>query len=314
MTTLSTSIAVSHSGAAANRGKFRRVMSNVGTVISQQSESILQDPTAFKGNALILSSLILVVSRVMVASLSAVKAQGTPDAEYRKQESIRTGIREIGGFISSFGLLMAIATGLKSVMRKSWGIHQEEGYPFFKNLGNVFRERNNPHFVVKEADHKLDADDSFRYDRKKAAGFVKSMYGFMGKPMPGADAEKAALKRIYTWTPIVIPGMVALYVSGKLLERFTRNHSADVVRFLAGRHGAAAPVPPPPPAPTSPGAESGHAPPQAAPPPYAPMMPLNGAWPPVVSIAYIPQATANPSDNPFGFGRQLHAKKSAQGQ
>jgi hypothetical protein len=312
MTTLSTPLAMSSLGSP-NRGKFRRVISNVGTVISQQSESILQDPSAFKGNALILSSFILVISRVMVASLSAVKAQGTPDADYRKQESIRTGIREVGGFISSFGLLLAIATGLRAIMRKSWGIHQEEGYPFFKNLGNVFRERNNPHFVVKEADHKLDADDSFRYDRKKAAGFVKSLYGFMGKGMPTADVEKAALKRLYTWTPIVIPGMVALYVSGKLLEKFTRNHSADVVNFLSRRHGA----PPPPIPPQAPGQTSDLPPeerhPAAPSSPYGPMMLPNGqGWPPVVSIAYIPQA--NPGDNPFGFGPQFSAKKSGSAQ
>jgi hypothetical protein len=247
MTQLAPSFTVMSAGPRLSTGQaWKGLAKNAAIVVAQQSESVLQNPGSFKNNALILSSLILVISRILVASLSAVKARGTPDAQYRYQESIRTGIREVGGFLSSFGLLMAITLGLKAGMRHVWGIPPEKGYPFFQNLKKAFQERHDPHFSLSEPNYYLDADNAFRYEPKKAAGFIKMVNGCRGwfnKQALSGKAEKAFLKATYTWTPIVVAGAVALHVSGKLLERFTKKHSADVVNWISRRSGGSAPAP-----------------------------------------------------------------------
>lgn len=224
---------------------WKRLAKNAATVVAQQSESVLQNPGSFKNNALILSSLILVISRILVASLSAVKARGTPDAQYRYQESIRTGIREVGGFLSSFGLLMAIVMGLKAGMRAAWGIPAEKSYPFFQNLKEAFQKRDDPNFSLAKPNYHLDVDESFRYSPEKAAGFIKMVNAWRGKINKNAlskEAEKAFLKATYLWTPIVVAGAAALYVSGKLLEQFTKKHSADVVSWISRHSGSHVPV------------------------------------------------------------------------
>jgi hypothetical protein len=227
-----------------------RLAKGVGRAIAHKGESILQDPAEFKFNAMALSSFLLVIARVTIASYSAAKAQGTPDGPYRTQESIRTDIREIGGVSSSYGLMLAVTLLLKAAMRKAWGIPTAEGYALWKNIREAAKNRHDPAFKVKRPDWAgmLSRSENFVANPEKAKGLlavINAIRRIFNKPTLKNDAEKiSAIGKVYTWTPVVLSGGMALYVSGMLLERFTRNHSNDVVDWINSKSGASQPLQP----------------------------------------------------------------------
>ena len=210
-------------------GYVRQVLRNVGQAVGEWSESILQGPDSFKTNALPFSSLILVLSRIGVSSYSAVQARNTEDEGYRTREAGRTFVREAGGFLASFGLLMALTAGTKSVMRQMWGIPTAKGYSLLTNLGRAFQGKRLPTHVFNPAH-----STPFEYDGSKAAGFIRLINRFRQSPLTKA-AERRVMKATYDWTPITLGSVTSLYVSGFLLEQFTRNQAHDVVNRLTGR-------------------------------------------------------------------------------
>lgn len=222
---------------------WKRFAANTGRAMAHKTDSIIQNPANFKGNALILASFILASSRVLIASCTAVKAQGTPEGPYRSQESIRTDIREVGGFISSFGFLMAIRAGMEAGMRKMWGIPTEKTYSMSHAVADAFKHRRDPGYKAEKPDygHILSEPNDFQYSREKSAGTIKfynRLRKMVGKAaLAGENAEKTAIRRTYTWAPIAVGSAVSLYVSGKMLEQFTRNHSSDVVDWISSHKG-----------------------------------------------------------------------------
>jgi hypothetical protein len=217
-----------------NWGRFAK---NTGLALGHKGQSVLQDPMAFKMNALALSSLILVVGRVVVASFSAAKAQGTPDANYRAQESIRTDIREVGGFMSSYGIILASTYAIKSVMKKVWHIKDgdAQSYSLWKNIAAAAKNRHNPHYKTAAPDwsNALARSEEFQADTSRAKGLIGTV-NFLRRRLGKENMTnpKKAIEIAYRWTPVGVAGGIALYVGGMLLERFTRRHSSDVVDWI----------------------------------------------------------------------------------
>jgi hypothetical protein len=60
-----------------------------------------------KTNAFILSSLIQVISRILVANNTAKKTENTPEGPFRYMEAVKTTFREALGFTLSYGVLRA---------------------------------------------------------------------------------------------------------------------------------------------------------------------------------------------------------------
>jgi hypothetical protein len=215
-------------------GRFAK---NTGLALGHKGQSVLQDPMAFKMNALALSSLILVAGRVVVASFSAAKAQGTPDANYRAQESIRTDIREVGGFLSSYGIILGSTFIIKGAMEKAWKIKDGESrsYPLFKNIIAAAKNRHDLNYKIEAPNwgKSLAVSEDFQADTSRAKGFIGAI-NFVRRRLGKENMTNPtkAIEIAYRWTPVGVAGGIALYVGGMLLERFTRKHSSDVVEWI----------------------------------------------------------------------------------
>jgi hypothetical protein len=224
--------------------------SNVRKVIAHKSDSLILNAPRFRNNALLFSSLILVLSRIGVANITAAKARGTAESSYRNREAIRTQIREIGGFTFTFVVLRAFQEVVKSLMRKSFGIKESGGpedYPFLKNLGAALKGEQIP----EEFNFKLDRPTEFKVDAgSRASQWVKGaaewFHAKTGNGL-GVGLSKTLnpeqfsnlMKHLYEFAPIVSGSIVAFLLGGFALEKFTREHSNEVVDFLSKRGNGA---------------------------------------------------------------------------
>lgn len=75
---------------------------NTGSVLWEHTQNMLLDPVNMKNNALIISALLLVSSRIALSNIAAAKAKGTPDEKFRRTEANKTTIREGMGWILSY--------------------------------------------------------------------------------------------------------------------------------------------------------------------------------------------------------------------
>lgn len=215
------------------------ITSDVGRVLWNKARS-LNNVEAIKDNSLILASGVLVVSRMIIANISALKAQGTQDGPYRYREAIRTDMRETGGFTLGFLVLRAFQWGIKKGLRKGFNIvDPKSDYQLRENLKKAFERRGIESF-------KPDYAQTPKINFKAEGGFGK--LGNLLEKMPGAktffgDQLKDATRKgdlfrnIYRKAPIIIGSIPTVFLAGYMLERMTRDHSEDVVDAISKRFG-----------------------------------------------------------------------------
>ncbi len=218
----------------------KRFANNAAVIIGHKSESFLQNPENFKKNALIMSSLALVLSRTTVTNFSAVKARNTPEGPFREREAKRTVMREWGGFTSSFVVLKTLEWAIKKGFRKALAIRETGGaiaYPFFRHLKTEFVNWGKP-----IADHPyLHAKTPINFGLDSAQTFevgrldwvMKQMKRVQKSPVEKAAAE-TLVKRVYAYAPMLLSSVVSIALGGYALERFTRDHSEAALRFFGG--------------------------------------------------------------------------------
>ncbi len=214
-------------------GQFAK---NIGNTFINHGNQLIQDHAALKSNALILCSLILVLSRIAVAFGSAKKAQKTPDGPYRWQEFIRTTIREIGGWTLSFVVLRSIEFAMRAGVRKIFKIKLPNKPGLIKDLGKqvasfVKRDSAQAAPVLRQAftnyGHKATlVPDIARFE--KFEGLINLFSS--GK---GHLSVVERFKRFYDWFPILVGSIPAIALSGYALERFSMDHSKEVVAKIS---------------------------------------------------------------------------------
>lgn len=232
---------------------------NAPQVARNIGNTILNKPGFFRDQSLILASLALVFSRIFVANVSALRSQGTPEGPYRYRESIRTDMRELGGFTLGFGLLRAFQFGLKKGLKKWLGVTEErldDGYSpkrIWKDLTGKTRPTpinlklawDNPAHIKENkftwlAQKTADVFDApgLKTLKDKATAKVK----VDGLP----EAEKVLAKNkafivdgIYKVAPILISSIPTIALAGYLLERVTRDHSEKIVDAVSKRFSSA---------------------------------------------------------------------------
>jgi len=186
-------------------------------------------------NALIVASLVLVISRIIVANLSALKAKGTPEGPYRYQQSIRTTLREIGGWTLSFAVLRQFQNIISLGMQKAYGIKEVDpsAPPTFlgETLKNIkaFTQRqplNEPIRWIESAEQ-----GSFSYTNNRISQDTVKLL----RKIPGfAQKEaKTLIRASYHWAPILIGSIPSIILSGFVLEALTRDKSDQVVHSVS---------------------------------------------------------------------------------
>lgn len=213
-------------------------MADLGTVFRNKGKSFFH-PEFMKEQSLILASLALVVSRIVVANVSAMQARGTADGPYRYRESIRTDMREVGGFTLGFLVLRAFQAGIRKGLRTGLNIKPPEDgghhYNLFANLKKVWKNGEPP--AAFERDYAKEVKVQFNQK-----GDYGKLGNWMMKHAPGVpkDAEKAAsyFSKLYKRGPIILGSIPTVLLAGFMLERMTRDHSEAVVDAVSKSFGS----------------------------------------------------------------------------
>jgi hypothetical protein len=242
----------------AQPSRLHQFMKNCGTAMGNLFHSLSQNHTALKTNVLVLSSLILVMSRIIISQASSKAAQGTPNEHFRYREAIRTFIREAAGWTLSFLLLRTIENVIRAGIRKAFGInltapasHLLKGaakvieshelknvgiLETFKKVGsqakNLMLGRALP-AIEKEAGTYY-ANSHFHFNEKNE--FYQIFKGFIGLFSPSRHVSPTEqMKNFYEWFPILMGSIPAIGMSGYALERFNLDYSQPIIDALAAR-------------------------------------------------------------------------------
>lgn len=231
-------------------GRTGRLAKEMATVASTVTKEALQDHATLKQNTLILSSLIVSLSRVFQSNKSAIKARGTEDGPFRYREAIKTSIREMGGWTFSFLVFRAFQNLAKSAFRKMTGAEKHPSLIrnakndiklSLKNFASPDKAQNlkpielKRNFSLHFKPEALPKMERF-YNRFK----IDSIYKFFKQPEAITLAEKTTrLNGIYKLLPIGIGMIPAVYLSGFFLENFTQKHSQSVVEFISKKFNPA---------------------------------------------------------------------------
>ncbi|MEB3287052.1 MAG: hypothetical protein VKJ04_06075 [Vampirovibrionales bacterium] len=209
--------------------------------------NLRQDPIVLRNNALILSSFLLVVTRILAVNKSSLEARGTSEAHHRRSEAIKTAIREFGGFVFSF-LVLRLMQHLNAIaLRKYFGLPAEGSLVIstFKHLSQAvgaskkklpvatYRSFIAPGFTMPEDPTKMLS----RYRQLN----LDNLWFFKTKAL-SLPTEREILrqvgthmKQIMTVLPVILGSIPTLVLSGYILERYTQKHANRIAEKLADR-------------------------------------------------------------------------------
>ncbi len=239
------------SGKATSAG-FKVLNKNLATLGGDFTHTLVQDHASLKINALIVSTLILILSRIGISYASAKKAENTPEEQYRRQEFIRTGIREIGGWTLSFVALRFFERQVRNWI-KSKGFLGLEKY-VKKPLGNYFDKIKNqvkswangsiqPLKPTRLPFEGLEQEFS-HYDPIKYKGWQGTLIELFSYKNKTASTPKK-IEKFHEWFPLLVGSIPSVILSGYYLERFSMDHSQIVVtavnNWLNGKKPTATP-------------------------------------------------------------------------
>lgn len=239
------------------------LMANTRTLAKNYLHTLPQNHSNLRSNVLIFSSLILVLSRIAIAKVSAQKAQDKPDGNFRYREFIRTFIREAAGWTLSFMLLRSIEKVVRYGVIKAFKIHLAPAAEHLANVakpteklihqfelkprtlmgtfGEVFGQVKQ---VLKGKPLEISplqnatpyyGSNHFSFDNHKLYDWlenrkVMSLFSGFQNLSP---LEK--VKQFYRYFPIVVGSIPAIALSGYALERFNIDHSQKIFDALAAR-------------------------------------------------------------------------------
>lgn len=242
-------------------------LKNLPQVARNLGNSIASQPGFFRDQSLILASFALVISRMVVANISALKSVGTPEGPFRYRESIRTDLREIGGFTLGFGVLRFVQCGIRKGLRHGLGITEPAlpfAYPLRKAWGDLTGKTepapvklnlawDSPPQITGEQLSPLaqKVSDLFEAPVLKS---IKNKATAMVKLEGLSEAEKLLAKNkafitqgVYKIAPILIGSIPSVVLAGYCLERITRDHSEQIVDAVSKRFDSNPPEGPPQP-------------------------------------------------------------------
>jgi len=230
----------------------RQLAVNSVRVMAGVTHNMMLNPKLMTRNSLILSTLILVLSRIGIAFQSANKAKGTPDAAFRQKEAIKTTIREAGGWTLTYGFFRGVENLTRKAMRDYFGIEKQTFGLGLRDLGREFgralRREKSPFNGVKPIEmvdnYQFNFTQKARY--QKLDGTIEKLFKTfrLSKETFADDAVRqlSRLKGLYKWVPVIVGTVPTVILSGVILERYTRDHADEMADKLAGKlHGHAGP-------------------------------------------------------------------------
>ena len=221
-------------------GAARQLARNSARTLTGVTHNLMQNPTLITRNSLIVSTLILVLSRIGITFQSANKTKGTPEASFRRKEAIKTTFREACGWTVTYGLFRGIENLTRKIMRDYFGIEKQThglGLSNLKHeLGYALR-REKSHFKgVKPIElvdnYQFGFTQTARYEKLKPA--IDRLFKALHLNTTVTDAT-ARLKGLYKWAPVVAATIPTVLLSGVVLERYARDHADNLAENLSSK-------------------------------------------------------------------------------
>lgn len=250
----------------AQPSRIQQMMRNCGTAVQNLVYSMSQNHSALKTNILVVSSLILVISRIVISQASARGAKGTPNEHFRYRESIRTLIREAAGWTLSFLLLRSIENGIKFGLRQLFEINLNPARETLlkgaeklinthdlKTVGVIQTVKNVAAQIkayatgqvlpaIQKETRPYYANQFFRFNPQNE--YYNIFKGFIGLFSSSRNlSAQEQMKNFYEWFPILVGSVPAIGMSGYALERFNLDYSQPIIDALAARKKKTANLP-----------------------------------------------------------------------
>lgn len=219
--------------AISRSSQIPQLLKNSKTVLRNYGYNFIQDHSALKPNTLIWAMLALVVARIVIAHHSAQRAKGTPNAAFRHREAIQTTFRESAGWVLSYYVLRAIQASTKYALRKLFGIKEDpkgvlKVYDELKAQVSALWKRSALPEVKKMEDALDGFKPAFKFD-PKSFGY-RHFKGFV--ELFSRDKAKA-LQNFYETGPLIFGSVIAVFLSGYVLERFSLKYAPKLIHNIS---------------------------------------------------------------------------------
>lgn len=247
---LGSQIAGNASKQAFKGGRPGRLAKELTSVARSVTREALQDHATLKQNTLILSSLMVSLSRVFRSHKSALQARHTEDGPFRYKEAIKTTIRELGGWTFSFMVFRAFQNLAKRGFRKMVGAEphpsiiatgKEDLKQAFRNFSDPENaQRLKPIELKRSYNLNIKPENLPKMERFYKRFKVDSLYKLFKKaPVLTLTDKMVRLDSLYKMLPIGIGMIPAVLLSGFFLESFTQKHSQSVVEYISNKFNPA---------------------------------------------------------------------------
>lgn len=213
-----------------------KLLENTFQVGENKGLSLIHNLDKLKVESLMLASLVLVISRIVVAKISAEKAKGTPEGPHRYRESIRTMIREICGWTAGFFVLRQLQKGIQKGMGWAMDITpapKTNEYPLWDGIKDCWKKTKENKLVERfTPDFVADVTPTIKnWSNKYVAGLVNHF-------KPASMEAEAFIQKVYKFAPIGLATIPTIILGGMILERMTRDHSDQFVDFVSQHLGS----------------------------------------------------------------------------
>jgi hypothetical protein len=206
---------------------------NTGKIAGHVVSDVVHSPQAFKNEAMIFASLILVLSRIGVSFHSVTNAPTPSQKTYRHREAIRTFIREAGGWTASFMVLRWVTSLSEKLFERFSGAQfstlpprgLQKAKAALSKQGNAFLKSLPLPTPSPTPVTALEATKQLSFNPQSPLGqWVKHL-------KPQADVLPI-LTKLHRVVPITVGSLASVLLSGFALEWFTINKSEQTVQEL----------------------------------------------------------------------------------
>jgi hypothetical protein len=219
--------------------KVSQLLRNATVIAGHFVQDFAHAPAMVQADAVVLSTLALVTARVCIAFGTASKETDPEQSVLRWREAIRTGMREIGGWICSYLVLKAVRRQAQQIINKGVGLLPVPKPPIgFGKLVTDFKAqllafRSNAIPLPTPVANTLQALEFTPEVAFANRSVVKTGLQQLQKTALFKDIHvDSALRHIHNWGPITVGSLSSLILSGFMLEWFTLHHADNVAKLI----------------------------------------------------------------------------------
>ncbi|MBX2861227.1 MAG: hypothetical protein KTR14_08325 [Vampirovibrio sp.] len=203
------------------------------------AQELFENYNYVRENALIIATVVMILSRWSVSSNSIRKAKNPEQKQHRTFEFYRMMMRDSLGMALTYLVLRASQRALTKRMNQYFGIATKRAPGFTKRIVGEVRDllQGNSQQRVFQTYQGAPAPSSF--ENKKAYDWLKKkgILNVFAKEKDKAGnirSEQQRLKKFIYWSSFWVSTIPTVYVSGSVVERFNRKHGEAFINWMTG--------------------------------------------------------------------------------